>query len=69
MSMAVCALQGCRFHRIVKGFVCQGGDVVKGGRLPLPPASAFVTGRRHPGPRAIRRTLAAAPELLCRPWN
>ena len=24
------AAQGCRFHRIVKGFVCQGGDIVKG---------------------------------------
>ena len=23
-------LQGTQFHRIVKGFVCQGGDVVKG---------------------------------------
>ena len=22
--------QGCKFHRIVKGFVCQGGDIVKG---------------------------------------
>ncbi|KAK9854203.1 hypothetical protein WJX84_000458, partial [Apatococcus fuscideae] len=22
--------KGCEFHRIVKGFVCQGGDVVKG---------------------------------------
>jgi len=22
--------KGCRFHRIVKGFVCQGGDIVKG---------------------------------------
>lgn len=24
------AVQGCRFHRIVRGFCCQGGDVVKG---------------------------------------
>lgn len=23
-------MQGVRFHRIVKGFCCQGGDVVKG---------------------------------------
>lgn len=22
--------KGCRFHRVVKGFVCQGGDIVKG---------------------------------------
>lgn len=22
--------QGCKFHRIVKGFCCQGGDVVRG---------------------------------------
>lgn len=25
--------RGCRFHRIVKGFVCQGGDFVKGASL------------------------------------
>ena len=23
--------KGCRFHRIVQGFVVQGGDIVKGG--------------------------------------
>lgn len=27
--MCAC-VQGCRFHRIVKGFVCQGGDIVRG---------------------------------------
>ncbi len=24
------AMQGNRFHRVVKGFVCQGGDIVRG---------------------------------------
>jgi cyclophilin family peptidyl-prolyl cis-trans isomerase len=23
-------VQGCKFHRIVKGFCCQGGDIVRG---------------------------------------
>lgn len=26
--------KGCRFHRIVKGFVAQGGDIVKGEAFP-----------------------------------
>jgi len=25
--------KGCRFHRIIKGFVCQGGDIVKGAHV------------------------------------
>ena len=33
--------QGVRFHRIVKGFMAQGGDIVKG-EYALEPAFAFM---------------------------
>ena len=33
LHTAVLLLQGCRFHRIVKAFCCQGGDIVRGGSI------------------------------------
>ncbi|GAB4818955.1 hypothetical protein N2152v2_006001 [Parachlorella kessleri] len=58
--------KGCRFHRIVKGFVCQGGDIVKGLKLKHDAAGIVGmanSGRKNTNTSQFYFTLAPAPKI------